>query len=58
MTPALVRSWARTGSHELARTSRTVQSKRQMSVNLVARAEKLNRIADKFYDRWIRGLKA
>ena len=57
MTPALVRSWARTGSHELARTSRTVQSERQMSVNLVTRAEKLNRVADKFYDRWVQGLK-
>jgi GMP synthase-like glutamine amidotransferase len=58
MTPELVRSWSRTGATEIANTSRTVQSAEQMSVNLVARAEKLNRIADKFYDRWIQGLKA
>jgi GMP synthase-like glutamine amidotransferase len=57
MTPALVRSWARTGAAEIAKTSRTVQSERQMCINLVARAERLNRIADRFYDRWIQGLK-
>lgn len=57
MTPELVRSWARTGAGEIATTSRTVQSATQMSVNLVARAEKLNRVADRFYDRWIQGLK-
>jgi GMP synthase-like glutamine amidotransferase len=55
MTPTLVRSWARTGNHEIAQTSRTVQSERQMSVNLVARAGRLNRVADRFYDKWIQG---
>lgn len=56
MTPELVRSWARTGAAEIANTSRTVQGAEQMSVNLVARTEKLNRVADRFYDRWIQGL--
>lgn len=58
MTPELVRSWARTGGAEIAKTSATVQGERQMRVNLVARAERLNRIADVFYERWIQGLPA
>jgi GMP synthase-like glutamine amidotransferase len=57
MTPAMVRHWARTGRDELAATSATVQSERQMRVNLVARAVRLNRVADVFYTRWIAGLK-
>lgn len=56
MTPELVRSWARTGSAEIAATSPTVQSERQMRVNLVARTQRLNRVADVFYSRWIKGL--
>ncbi len=57
MTPALVRSWARTGAAEIAQPSRTVQSEAQMRVNLVQRAEQLNRRADAFYAHWIKGLR-
>jgi GMP synthase-like glutamine amidotransferase len=57
MTPVLVRSWARAGAAEIARPTDTVQSAQQMRVNLVARAERMNRIADVFYTRWIKGLK-
>jgi len=57
MTPALVRRWARTGATEIAEPSSTVQSEQQMRVNLVARSERLNRLADTFYDRWIQGLR-
>jgi len=57
MTPALVRSWARAGATEIAKPTATVQSDQQMRVNLVARAERMNRIADVFYSRWIAGLK-
>lgn len=57
MTPALVRSWAHTGAGEIATTTRTVQSASQMRVNLVARTQRLNRVADVFYDRWVQGLK-
>jgi len=57
MTPALVRSWARAGAAEIAKPTATVQSDQQMRVNLVARAERMNRIADVFYSRWIAGLK-
>ena len=57
MTPALVRSWARAGAAEIARPTATVQSARQMCVNLVTRAERMNRIADVFYSRWLRGIK-
>jgi GMP synthase-like glutamine amidotransferase len=56
MTPGLVRSWAKTGSAEIANPSATVQGERRMRVNLVARAVRLNRIADVFYDRWVEGL--
>jgi hypothetical protein len=35
-----------------------VQSEQQMRVNLVARAQRLNRVADVFYERWIKGLKS
>jgi hypothetical protein len=56
MTPALVRSWAKAGAAEIAKPSATVQNEQQMRVNLVARAERLNRIADVFYARWIQGL--
>jgi GMP synthase-like glutamine amidotransferase len=58
MTPALVRSWARAGTSEIAKPSPTVQSEQQMRVNLVARAQRLNRVADVFYERWIKGLKS
>lgn len=57
MTPDLVRSWARTGAAEIAKPSATVQSEKQMRVNLVTRAQRLNRLADIFYERWIEGLR-
>jgi GMP synthase-like glutamine amidotransferase len=57
MTPDLVHRWARTGAREIAIPSRTVQSERQMRTNLVARIERLHRIADIFYDRWIQDLR-
>lgn len=57
MTPALVRSWTHAGAGEIAKPSDTVQGARQMRVNLVARAERMNRIADVFYSRWLQGLK-
>jgi GMP synthase-like glutamine amidotransferase len=58
MTPEMVRSWARSGSKEIAQTSATVQSEQQMRTNLVARIERLNRIADVFYSRWVEGLRS
>jgi GMP synthase-like glutamine amidotransferase len=57
MTPALVRSWARTSAPEIANPSPTVQSERQMRVNLVTRARHLNRVAEVFYTRWVAGLR-
>jgi len=57
MTPQLVRSWSTTGAAEIRNPGRTVQSAQQMRVNLVARAQRLNRVADVFYDRWLQGLK-
>lgn len=57
MTPDLVRRWVRVGAAEIATTSRTVQNERRMRTNLVARTERLHRIADKLYNRWILGVK-
>jgi GMP synthase-like glutamine amidotransferase len=57
MTPALVRAWVRSGARELARRTATVQGAARIRTNLVARAQRLNRVADVFYERWIGGLR-
>jgi len=57
MTADMVREWARTGGDEIAQTSPTVQSAAQMTTDLDARVKRLQAMADKFYDRWIKGLK-
>lgn len=57
MTPSLVRAWAHAGKSEIAKTSATVHGAKRMCTNLVTRAQRLNRIADTFYDRWVKGLK-
>jgi GMP synthase-like glutamine amidotransferase len=57
MTVDMVHEWARTGGDEIARPSPTVQSAQQMAVDLDARVKRLQAMADKFYDRWIQGLK-
>src|SRR3989338_1102292 len=57
MTADMVREWARVGSNELAPTCATVQSPQTMAVDLDARVARLQGLADKFYDRWIQGLR-
>ncbi len=57
MTPDMVREWSRTGSDEIAHTSPTVQSEAQMTADLDARVKRLQALAEKFYDRWIKGIK-
>lgn len=57
MTDAMVREWARVGAAEVAPISATVQDPQAMLIDLEARVERLQRIADKFYARWVQGLK-
>ena len=58
MTAAMVREWAHAGAEEIARADAgaTVQAEPQQCVDLEARVERLQRIADKFYARWIQAL--
>ncbi len=57
MTSDLVREWARVGADELKPLSATVQSADEMARDLDPRARRMQGLADKFYDRWIQGLK-
>lgn len=57
MTGEMVREWARLGADELAPLCATVQNPQTMLVDLDARVKRLRGIADKFYDRWIQGLR-
>lgn len=57
MTSDLVREWARVGADELKPLSATVQSADEMARDLDTRVRRMQGLADKFYDRWIQGLK-
>jgi GMP synthase-like glutamine amidotransferase len=56
MTADLVREWARVGAREIAEPSASVQNAAQMLHELEARVERLHRVADVVYARWIRNL--
>ncbi|GAB4513561.1 MAG: GMP synthase [Sulfuricaulis sp.] len=57
MTGDMVREWARVGADELAPVCATVQNPQTIMAHLDARVAQLQGFADKFYDRWIQGLK-
>ena len=57
MTGEMVREWARVGADDLAPLCATVQNPQAMTAELDRRVERLQGIADKFYDRWIQGLR-
>jgi GMP synthase-like glutamine amidotransferase len=57
MTEELVRKWANEGGDELA-VSDSVQSAEAMQQDLRQRVQRLHRVADVLYDRWIKGLHA
>ena len=57
MTAGIVREWARLGANELAPVCATVQNPSVMIAGLEERVPRLQVIADKFYDRWLQGLK-
>lgn len=58
MTPEMVRTWADAGEREIAaaQPSASVQRRARLLQNLHARNQRLHRIADIFYERWIQGL--
>jgi len=57
MTPELIRSWCEDWEKELvARAGPSVQTPEQMFERLDERVRALNRIADRLYERWIKGL--
>lgn len=57
MTSEMVREWARLGRKETKLACATVQSPEEMTSGVEARVTHLQRVADKFYDRWIQGLR-
>lgn len=57
MTAGMVREWARVGADEIAPVCATVQNVEAMTDRLDERVPRLQKIADKFYDRWTKGLK-
>ena len=57
MTGKMVREWARLGADDLAPLCATVQNPKAMTAELDARVQRLQAVADKFYDRWIQGLR-
>jgi len=57
MTSDMVREWARVGAEELTPVCVTVQNPQTMMTSLDARVKRLQGLADKFYDRWIQGLR-
>jgi GMP synthase-like glutamine amidotransferase len=57
MTTDMVREWVRVGGDELSPVCATVQNPQIMVADLDAHVQRLQRIADKFYDRWTQGLR-
>src|SRR3989338_1596258 len=56
MTADMVREWARVGADEITPVCATVQNAEAMTDRLDVRVPQLQKIADKFYDRWIQSL--
>lgn len=57
MTGAMVREWTRVGADEISPVCATVQDPQTMMADLETRVVRMQGLADKFYDRWILGLK-
>lgn len=59
MTPELVKSWCETGAREIAANrGPSVQTALEMQADLENRVPRLQRIADRLYSRWVKGLKS
>ena len=53
MTEYMVKEWANLYRKELATPSTSVQSYESMISDLGTRINKMNKIADKIYERWL-----
>lgn len=59
MTEEMVKTWCEAEEEGVRRhLGPSVQSPEAMQVDLASRVNALNRLADRLYERWIRGLKA
>jgi GMP synthase-like glutamine amidotransferase len=60
MTAPMIRAWCEIGANEIAeaQASPAVQSAGTMQENMAPRLNRLNRVADLLYSRWIEGLAA
>ena len=60
MTPEMVRTWAQAGEREIATAQPcvTVQRRARLLQDLPARNARLHRIADVFYEHWIKGIQS
>lgn len=57
MTPELIKSWCETGAREIAANKGpSVQTAQAMQSDLENRVQQLQRIADKLYNQWVKGL--
>ena len=56
MTVSMVREWARTAAKEIVREAPTIQSAAEMTAGLDQRIQRLHRIADHLYTRWLQNL--
>ena len=57
MTAEMVQEWARVSANELTPVCATIQNPQTMTLDLAARVNRLQKIADVFYSRWLEGLK-
>lgn len=57
MTAEMVREWTRVSVDEISPVCATVQNAAAMTAELDTRVKRLQGVADKFYDRWIQGLR-
>ncbi|HWA11787.1 MAG TPA: type 1 glutamine amidotransferase [Burkholderiales bacterium] len=60
MTEQLIDAWCESGAGEIeeSRASPAVQTPGQMKAQMAERIAAMRRVADRLYDRWIKGLKA
>ena len=58
MTASMIRAWCEIGGREIAeaQSSPAVQAAASMQENMTPRLDRLNRVADVLYNRWIEGL--
>jgi GMP synthase-like glutamine amidotransferase len=59
MTPELIRTWCRDWEQEVSRLAArvsSVQTPEEMERDMESRVAALHRVADRLYDRWIKGL--